>query len=221
VHLRKLGFINPIACIPNGIDLSEFPLKEHLELEGQKRLLFLSRIHPKKGIEILIEAWALLRKEGKTDWLIEIAGEGDEKYINSLKNLIKEKGLEPEIQIIGPQFGSAKLATYHRADLFVLPTYSENFGIVVAEALACGIPVITTKGTPWQDILRYEAGWWIEIGVNSLKETLEEAIQLSDQERIEMGKNGRKLVMQEFSIEKVSSKMNQLYQNVILGNQLI
>ncbi|UCS95683.1 glycosyltransferase [Echinicola marina] len=67
--------------------------------------------------------------------------------------------MSKEIKTIGSQFGEDKIKTYHRADLFVLPTYSENFGILLAEALACGVPVITTKGTPWEDLSIYGAGW--------------------------------------------------------------
>ncbi|TDN98223.1 glycosyltransferase [Sunxiuqinia elliptica] len=218
-NIRKLGFRNPIAIIPNGIDLSEFPLKKLQSKKEKKTILFLSRIHPKKGIEILIEAWQQLNETLKQGWLIEIAGNGDYKYISSLNHLIQERGLHKEIKIIGPQFGTAKLETYSRADLFVLPTYSENFGIVVAEALACGVPVITTKGTPWEELNNYNAGKWIDIGVEPLKETLNKFLALSDEDRSIMGKNGRKLIEQNYSIEQVASKMIDLYKWILGQSQ--
>lgn len=214
-NIRKLGFTNPIAVIPNGIDLAEFPLKTPWERHSPKTLLFLSRIHPKKGIEILVEAWSLLDPVLRADWKVEIAGNGEEAYIQSIQKLIKEKGLSSEIEIIGPLFGEGKFAAYHRADLFVLPTYSENFGIVIAEALACGVPVITTKGTPWEELNTFEAGWWIDIGSNPLKEALENALGLSESERKSMGLAGRKLIEDKYSIQAVARQMMELYQWVL------
>lgn len=220
-YFQKLGFNKPIAVIPNGIDLSEFNLYPKKIIEKQKfTLLFLSRVHSQKGIEILIEAWQKIAKTLRQNWQVEIAGNGDKNYINSLQKLIDKKGLSEEIKIIGPQFGEAKLATYHRADLFVLPTYSENFGIVVAEALACGLPVITTKGTPWVDLNTRNAGWWIDIGTRPLAETLSIALSLSEAERHQMGQNGRQLVEENYSIETVAIQTIELY-NWILGKREI
>ncbi len=120
--------------------------------------------------------------------------------------MLNKNGLNEEIKIIGPQFGNDKLAAYHRADLFVLPTYSENFGIVVAETMACGIPVITTKGTPWEELNTNNAGWWIDIGATPLAEALQKALQTSEAERLQMRQNGRKLVEENYSIESVAKK---------------
>jgi glycosyltransferase involved in cell wall biosynthesis len=210
-NIRQLGFKNPIAVIPNGIDIKEFPLKNGKRKKEKQTILFLSRIHPKKGIELLIEAWQKLDETVKVNWQIEIAGNGDSSYIESLQRIITAKDLEKEIRIIGPQFGEAKLKAYQQADLFVLPTYSENFGIVVAEALACGVPVITTKGAPWEELNTWKAGWWIDIGVESLTKALKQAMQLNDTERQQMGMNGRILVEENYSIESVAQKMIELY----------
>jgi len=213
--IRNLGFKNPIAVIPNGIDISEFSLKPQIAKKEKQTLLFLSRIHPKKGIELLVEAWQQLDKTLRQNWQVEIAGNGDERYIALLQKLIDVKGLTNQIKIIGPQFGEAKLAAYHRADLFVLPTHSENFGVVIAEALASGIPVITTKGTPWEELNTCNAGWWIDIGVQPLVEALQEALQLPEEQRIQMGLNGRKLVEEKYSIEAVAQQMVELYKWIL------
>jgi len=218
-NIRNLGFKNPIAVIPNGINISEFPLKPQVAKKEKLTILFLSRIHPNKGIELLVEAWQQLDKTLRQNWRVEIAGNGEERYITSLQNLIDVKGLINEIKIIDPQFGEAKLAAYHRADLFVLPTYSENFGIVVAEALACGVPVITTKGTPWEELNTCNAGWWTNIGVQPLVEVLQEALQLPEEQRIQMGLNGRKLVEEKYSIEAVAQQMIQLYKWILHGGE--
>lgn len=216
--IRKLGFTNPIAVIPNGIDLSEFPISIKERKKGKRTLLFLSRIHPKKGIEFLIDAWFRLDSNFRQDWQIEIAGNGDPKYVKTLRQIIFKKGLANEIKIIGPRFGNEKLKTYHKADLFVLPTYSENFGLVVAEALACGIPVITTIGTPWEELNIKNAGWWVDIGVEPLVQSLKEAMELTDSERQIMGENGRKLIEENYSIEIVTKQMIKLY-DWILGKK--
>jgi glycosyltransferase involved in cell wall biosynthesis len=216
-NIKQLGFKNPIAIIPNGVDISVFRLKE--QQEEKHTLLFLSRIHPKKGIEFLVEAWAQIDQGMRHNWKINIVGNGEELYIAKLKKLIQTKRLETEIQIIDPQFGNDKLKTFHKADLFVLPTFSENFGIVIAEAMACGIPVITTKGTPWEELNTYNAGWWIDIGIKPLVHTLQVAMQLSDEERMQMGKNGRKLVSEKYTVELVTRKMMNLYKWVLHGGE--
>jgi glycosyltransferase involved in cell wall biosynthesis len=210
-NIRKLGFENPIAIIPIGIDLSEFSCPLQKQKKIKYTLLFLSVIQPKKGLELLIEAWENLPVGLRDKWQIKIAGNGKPKYINELQQLIEKKRLTSEISIIGPKFGRDKINTYQDADLFVLPTYNENFGIVVAEALACGIPVITTQGTPWEDLNTCNAGWWIEIGTEPLISTLCQAMQLSPAERRKMGQNGRQLVFEKYSVKLVTLKMVELY----------
>jgi glycosyltransferase involved in cell wall biosynthesis len=213
-NLRTLGFKNPIAVIPNGIALNEYPLRIPRN-SPQRTLLFLSRIHPKKGIELLIEAWAQLAQDKTADWKVEIAGNGEAVYIQELQQFIESKQLSQQIKIIGSQFGSDKLETYHRADLFVLPTYSENFGIVVTEALSCGVPVITTKGTPWEELETQNCGWWVDTGVEPLKQALEQALVLPQETLQAMGKNGRKLVEEKYSIEAVAEQMLALYKWIL------
>lgn len=209
--IRDLGYKNPIAVIPNGIDLSEYPLKDFSIKRKKKKILFLSRIHPKKGIEYLIEAWERLDSPKKSDWEVEIAGNGDVQYLKKLNSMIESKSLGHSIKITGAKFGSEKISTYHSADIFILPTHSENFGIVIAEALSCGIPVITTYGTPWEDINKFNAGEWIDIGPESLLQSLYKMINLEESELQQMGLNGRKLIDEKYSIRSVAEKFYQLY----------
>ena len=210
-QLRKLGFTNSVVVIPNGIQIEQFKTTSNASKNVKNKALFLSRIHPKKGIEMLIEAWSQLHTEAIENWVLEIVGNGEPGYVKQLQQKIDGAKLEQEIKIVGPLFGDDKLNIYADADLFVLPTYSENFGIVVAEALASETPVITTKGAPWQDLETHGAGWWIEIGTEPLKQVLEEALSLPADKRGEMGKKGRVLVEEKYSIEAVAEQMYELY----------
>jgi len=207
-NLLKLGYNKRIEVIPNGIDVDNVIMKT--SWERKKNVLFLSRIHVKKGINFLIEAIAALKDEMQ-DYRVIIAGEGDMGYINDLKVLAARLAIADNIQFIGGVYGSKKWQLYRDADLFVLPTHSENFGIVVAEALACGTPVITTKGTPWQELETFHCGWWTEVGKESTKEALRSFLSLAENELEFMGRNGRRLVEEKYSSRKMAENMIKLY----------
>ncbi|WP_405606315.1 glycosyltransferase [Polaribacter sp. Asnod1-A03] len=213
--IRTLGFKNPIAMIPNGVNIDDFPEAEPKKKQQPKKILFLSRIHIKKGIENLIEAWKLINEEERKDWKIEIVGNGDEVYIQSLKDKIISDNLINQIEIMQPVFGDEKIKLFREASLFVLPTFSENFGIVIAEALVSYTPVITTKGAPWQDLETYNCGWWINIGVDPLKLALQDAMSKSSEELMVLGRNGRELIKNNYSMESVAKKMLELYNWVL------
>lgn len=207
-NIKKMGFNNPIRIIPNGIDLNE--TKQIKTYYGTKKMVFLSRIHPKKGIELLLEAWQNCNTEG---WTLEIAGNGEIAYIESLNQTAKH--LE-NVRFVGPQYGEAKWNFLQSADVLVLPTHSENFGMAVAEALAVGVPVITTHGTPWEDLETYECGWWIQLSVSNLQRALLKAMQTPAHELELMGANGRKLIENKYDIKEVAKKIKELYQIITI-----
>lgn len=130
--------------------------------------------------------------------------------------LASKLGVENLIHFIGGVYGDKKWELFKKADLFVLPTHSENFGIVVAEALACGTPVITTQGTPWQELESYHCGWWTEIGTEATTKALKEFLQCTETQLEQMGKNGRKLIEEKYSSQKVAQDMVELYKKVCL-----
>lgn len=162
----------------------------------------------------MIEATANLKTELQ-GYTINIAGEGEESYINELKQLASKLGVENLIHFIGGVYGDKKWELFKKADLFVLPTHSENFGIVVAEALACGTPVITTQGTPWQELESYHCGWWTEIGTEATTKALKEFLQCTETQLEQMGKNGRKLIEEKYSSQKVAQDMVELYKKFV------
>ena len=146
-----------------------------------------------------------------------VAGPSEEGHIEEVKQAVESAGFQDQFEFPGPVDDMLKWDFFRQADLFALPTFSENFGIVVAEALASEVPVITTKGTPWKDLDDHNCGWWVDIGVEPLVEALREAIGLSDVERHEMGKRGRDLVKKCYSWEKIAEDMLSVYRWVIDG----
>jgi glycosyltransferase involved in cell wall biosynthesis len=209
-QIRKLGYHQPAHIIPNGIEVGD--IKQKTEWMPVRNILFLSRVHPKKGLELMIEAVAELKPQLLT---ITIAGEGDESYVESLQKLCTQKGVADYFQFIGGVYGDSKWKLYEESDLFILPTYSENFGIVVAEALSTGLPVITTTGTPWQELETEICGWWIDLTVANLLQALREALNC-DAERLKtMGLNGRKLVDNKYGIKSVALQMRDFYETII------
>lgn len=213
-NLLKLGYNRKIAVIANGIDVESIAMKRNWKRNRQ--ILFLSRIHVKKGIEFLLEALACL-KSSLGGYVVNIAGEGETVYINQLKNKAKTLGIAELVNFCDGVYGDKKWELFHNADLFVLPTYSENFGIVVAEALACGTPVITTKGTPWKELETCHCGWWIEVGVQPIIDALQKFLALQENELESMGRNGRKLVEEKYSARKMAHDMVELYQRLIIN----
>jgi len=213
-NLLRLGYNNKIEVIANGIDVDKIVMKT--SWKRKKEVLFLSRIHVKKGVNFLIEAVAALKEDLK-GYKVNIAGEGEETYINELKLLASRLGVDDYIHFIGGVYGNRKWELFCDADLFVLPTHSENFGIVVAEALACGTPVMTTKGTPWNELETENCGWWTEVGTNPTVCALRAFLKLSTDDLEKMGHNGRKLVEHKYSSKKVAEDMVALYKKVING----
>jgi len=191
--IRKFGIKQPIAIIPNGVP-QNFPSKiTRLKKSNSdfRTLLFLSRIHPKKGLINLIEAWTILKPK---NWRLVIAGPDENDHLAEVFAAARLNKVENTIEYIGEIDDFFKSDIYFNSDIFVLPTFSENFGIVVAEALAHGLPVITTRGAPWHDLELFRCGWWIDIGVDPLVSALREAMSLTDSERIAMGIRGRTYV---------------------------
>ncbi len=207
--IRKLGYDNPITIIPNGIDLSD--VKEIKTYYGTKKIVFLSRIHPKKGIEILLEAWRNIETKG---WTLEIAGNGDTAYIENLSQSAQDL---KNVFFVGAMYEESKWNFLRSADVMVLPTHSENFGIVVAESLAVGVPVVTTTGTPWEDLKSYNCGWWIDLSVENLKATLLKIFNTPEDVLATMGDNGKKLVKEKYDIQAIGKNMVELYNTILKG----
>ena len=119
--------------------------------------------------------------------------------------------VEKYIHWLGEVRGEKKIELLNSADCFVLPTYSENFGIVIAESLASGVPVITTKNAPWQLLEENNCGWWVDASVDALREALNEALNLSKPELKTMGHIGKTIMREKFSWERISKDTIETY----------
>lgn len=198
--------------IKNGVDIPLKNEKRKWLSDGKLRLLFIGRLHPKKGIENLLNA---LRNfsEGYT---LTICGSGDNSYVESLKKMAKDFGISNKVNFAGHVEGDLKSKMFWSSDVCVVPSHTENFGMVVAEALAYGVPVIASKGTPWQEIVEHDCGLWIENDPKSLANAIAE---MRHKDLPKMGLNGRKWIEKEFSWQNAAEKMEMLYQKMVKINQ--
>ena len=209
-NLLKLGYNSNIKVVRLGIDAESIEMKR--SWKKSRQILFLSRVHMKKGINFLIEAAAALRAELQ-GYNILVAGEGDADYVAEMKRMIADNGLQDIVQLIGGVYGDEKWRLFQTSDFFVLPTHSENFGLAIAESLASGTPVITTVGTPWNDLNDTNSGAWIEIGTQPLIDTLKRFLSISDEELETMGMNGRKLIETKYSANVMAEEMMKVYKS--------
>ena len=209
-NIHRLGLTQPIAVIPNGVDVSS-PVPP-LSSVGKRVILFLSRIHPKKGLLDLVEAWAEVRDP---TWRIVIAGPDENGHQSEVQAAIAARGLASDFEFVGLVDGVRKSECFQNAELFILPTYSENFGIAVAEALAHELPVITTTGAPWEDLVAFKCGWWVAPGVATISAALRTAMHTDVTELRLMGQRGRQLVIQKYSWDKIGQNALSVYLSLV------
>ncbi len=216
--LRELGFRVPIAVIPVGVDTGAIDADDVGEavpaslggLGDQPFVLYLARIHPKKGIEMLLRAWAGLQRRFPAHRLV-IAGSGDKDYLAACERLAEELRLGESCVWCGQVDDAEKSWLYRHADIYVLPSYSENFGNTVVEALAHATPVVTTVHTPWTGLPEQGCGWIAETNVDALSATLETALDTSKPELERMGDAGRRWVAQHYSLTSVIGQIDRVY----------
>lgn len=207
--IRSFGLKQPVAIIPNGIDLPILPISTPREEAITPFVLSLGRIHAIKGLDRLIRGWALVSTDFP-QWRLKIVGPSENGHAEELKRLVRELKLD-SVEILGPVFGNEKMALLAEAEVFALSTLQENFGMTVAESLAVETPVISTKGAPWQGLADGHCGWWIEHGHNHMALALKEAMSLTSAERRIMGARGRAWMKRDFGWDAVAQKMLEVY----------
>lgn len=212
------------VVVPLIFDLADYETLPGPEIARQKfasvipdqttpLLLFLSRLHIKKGLELLIDTAQHLRDSGSSFKII-IAGTGEKAYEQQLTQLVNARKLTEHISFLGFVTGIEKVSLYEAADIFILPTSQENWGFVLIEALACGTPLITTKGVDiWPELVSSGGAVIADATVDAMAEAITSLIQ-DDAKLKSMGAKGRDWVLENMKLDKILSQYEKLYSNI-------
>jgi glycosyltransferase involved in cell wall biosynthesis len=199
-----------IGLIPNGV---EIPPTLHREPRGERfRLGFVGRLDTKKGIENLLAACRILKERGGPAFSLAIAGPGSTDYEAQIRREIVRLALGNEIAMLGDIRGEQKQRMFEQTDVVVVPSFTENFAIVVAEALAHGAAVIASTGTPWKEVERVGCGLWVENDPASIADAI---AKINSMPVAEMGARGRRWMAADFPWEKSASEMIALYKSML------
>jgi glycosyltransferase involved in cell wall biosynthesis len=225
-EIRAFGLEPPIAVIPKGIHVDQFigsadsDLLDSRwpELRGKRRLLFLGRIHHIKGLENLAAAWGLVASEAM-DWQLVIAGPDEGGYRKRVEKTLAEAGVADRTTFTGEIRGEDKYRLLRESDALVLPSFSENFGFCVCEALASGLPVIASRGTPWEGLEREGCGYWVESAIEPLADGIRKLVRLEDPERRAKGERGRAWIEREFTAEASGRALLALHSWILGGSR--
>jgi glycosyltransferase involved in cell wall biosynthesis len=206
--IKTYGFGVPVCVIPNGVDMAQPAAASARENRTRKIALFLGRIYPVKGLPNLIEAWARVRPP---HWVLRIVGPDEAGHQKRIQEAVAAAGLEDAVEFVGAVYGRAKTFEFNNADMFVLPTHSENFGMAIAEALAHGLPVLTTTAAPWPLLQEYGCGWWVAPTPDGLEFALRDATSRDRAALASMGEKGRAFIALELSWDRIAEKFLGAY----------
>jgi glycosyltransferase involved in cell wall biosynthesis len=229
VNDLRLGV--PLEVIPNGVDLPSEKepekLPEHAWIdarlaEGKKILLYLGRLHPKKGLSLLIEAWAALQAQpaGASEWGLVVAGWDQGGYVDELKRMAANIA-EHSLWFAGPQYGAAKDALYRRASAFILPSFSEGLPMAVLEAWSYRLPVLMTAECNLEEGFRAGAALKVRACVDDIVSILQKLFLMNDGTRQTMGLQGYELVARQFQWRSVAERMLNLYDRIYRDHRAV
>jgi glycosyltransferase involved in cell wall biosynthesis len=215
--IRRLGLTQPVRVIPNGVDIqpeAARPRYSQVNPDGghHRILLSLGRIHPKKGLVNLIQAWSIARPVG---WVLHIAGIDEGGHEQELIKLAADLQLGDNVVFLGPVGEDNKATIFGRSSAFVLPSFSENFGNVVLEALSFGLPVIATRGTPWSSLTEGGCGWWVEPTVAALRDAVRALAGVTERDLQTMSALAS-LLAADFSWAPIASRVRDFYAMLLL-----
>jgi glycosyltransferase involved in cell wall biosynthesis len=218
--IRGLGLRNKLSVVPLGTPLPEKTVCLQTE---EKIVLFVGRIYPVKGLVNLLQAWSLLSEEAErgfevpdfSSWKLRIVGPDEAGHKSELERLIDAKGLRGCVEFAGAKYGELLDEEYDKCECLVLPSFTENFGATVLEALAHGRPCVASTFTPWKELEEKGCGWWVSNEPDELAKAIREMISIGGAKRREMGDRGRKLVEEKYSWNSVAAKMLKEYASLL------
>ena len=214
MSVRRMGLKNPIAIIPNGISLGPFekarcraPLQKRRD---KKTILFIGRIHPIKGLKHLLIAWARIKKQF-SGWEVVIAGPDDDNHLLELQQITRDNQMEDSVIFRRSVYGKAKEELLHSSDIFVLPSFSEGFSMVLLEAMASRLPVVISSFAGCPEVVSAGAGLLADPNANSFEQALTKVLSMKDEQRLKMGSNASALVTERFQWDAVAAQTISLY----------
>ena len=191
--------------------------------DNSHTLLFVGRIYPVKGLVNLIKAWSIVNSQLITHnsqlaadhWRLRIVGPDQAGHKAELEALVRELALCCSVEFAGPKYGTELTAEYENCDCLVLPSFTENFGATIVDALAHGKPCIVSTFTPWRELQEHGCGWWVSNEPDKLAKAIHEMIDAGDANRREMGLRGSKLVEEKYTWEAVVKAMVKGYEDIL------
>lgn len=216
-HFRKLGLSAPVAVIPNPIETDGI-IDEPIPHKPTFTIGYLGRLHSRKRVERLIYSMHRLRDKLPPKSRLKIIGGGDERYTRFLNSEIARLGLT-NVEMTGFLSGDQKHQAIKSLSVLAVPSDFENFGNIVTEALVRGVPVIASKGMPWQELPENHCGWWIDNSQEEIDRTILECASIGEDARLKMGIKGRELILRDYSVSSLAEKMEKLYGWIIRGGE--
>ncbi len=214
--IRQCGLRQPVIVLPNGVSMPPLLPSRPASPPPVRTALFLSRIHPIKGLPLLIEAWHRVRPVG---WRLVIAGNDDGGHRAEVAAMIERFGLSDVVSLGDAVAEPDKWRHYAAADLSILPTHSESFGLAIAEAMVAGLPVITTHGAPWRILETHGVGWWVPVDVEPLTRALEAATTMPAAKLTAMGRGAAEIARREFDWRSLADRFWLAYDWLLDGGQ--
>jgi glycosyltransferase involved in cell wall biosynthesis len=220
-QLRATGFAVRGTVIPLAVDstamefLSRRRSQEAFLARDLRTVLCVSRFHSQKRLVELVQAFADVARAAP-NWRLRVLGPDHEQgYRSQVLDAARASGVGDRISVEPGLEAEGLWAAYRDADLFVLASTFEGFGLVIGEALAAGLPAIATRAAPWPQLQARQCGWWIDSSIESLRATLLDAMSTEPMALWEMGQRGTEVIAKEFSLQALGKRLRDLYSSVI------
>lgn len=213
-YCRAFGYKGPIAVIPNPVVFPE-GVEIKKKVDSQKKIGFLGRLHPIKKVENLIYGAAIAIEHGCESFTIEIMGKGSDEYESFLRKEIDRLNIQSIVNFVGFVSGKDKYDRLSSLRALMVPSEQENFGMIVPEALICGTPVYASLGTPWEELNSYHCGWWKDNSPETIANVILDIISKTDNEILQMGASGRRLMEEKYEQKKVAGMMFDFYKWIV------